>query len=76
MTSQEIDSLGIVNSCFAAMKKAIRSLKLHFHLVLVDGRHEIPNLNENQQAIIKGDDLVFAISAASILAKEAPETTI
>jgi ribonuclease HII len=38
-------------------------------MVLVDGNHIIPNIGFRQQAIIKGDSKVFAIAAASIVAK-------
>lgn len=74
LTSQEIDQIGIVNSCFAAMKLALKNLKTHYDMVLVDGKQEIPKLNQPQQAIIKGDDLVYAISAASIFAKQARDS--
>ncbi len=38
-------------------------------IVLVDGPHKIPNIQFDQQAIVKGDRNVFAIACASILAK-------
>jgi ribonuclease HII len=52
-----------------AMKKAILRLKLTPRLVLVDGNKSIPNLDFEQKNIIKGDDKVPLISAASIVAK-------
>ncbi|HAU07590.1 MAG TPA: ribonuclease HII, partial [Candidatus Yanofskybacteria bacterium] len=38
-------------------------------IALVDGPHRIPNLRIDQRAIIKGDQKVFVIACASIIAK-------
>jgi ribonuclease HII len=51
-----------------AMKRAVEGLRLKPGLVLVDG-NRIPVLKVPAEAIVKGDDKVQAISAASILAK-------
>ena len=39
------------------------------YIALVDGNKTIPNLKIKQQAIVKGDDKIFSIAAASIIAK-------
>ena len=51
-----------------AMTRAVNGLKVHPQLVLVDG-NRLPHLDYPCNAIVKGDDKVPAISAASILAK-------
>jgi ribonuclease HII len=51
-----------------AMKRAIEALRLPPKLVLVDG-NRLPTLSIRAEAIVQGDALVPAISAASILAK-------
>jgi len=66
----EIDQLNIHHAGLLAMKRAIELIKLVPELVLVDGRH-CPEVNIPAEAIIKGDTLVPAISAASIIAKVA-----
>ncbi|HEX7586672.1 MAG TPA: ribonuclease HII [Patescibacteria group bacterium] len=38
-------------------------------IILVDGNKKIPNLSQDQKAIVNGDKLVKSISAASIIAK-------
>jgi len=53
-----------------AMKRAIESLSLRPHEVLVDGLY-CPDTTISSRAIVKGDSSVAAISAASILAKTA-----
>lgn len=66
----EIDDLNILHATMLAMQRAIKSLKIRPHFVLVDG-NRIPDLDIPAQAIVKGDSLVPEISAASILAKVA-----
>ena len=66
----EIDELNILHATMLAMQRAIKSLKIRPHFVLVDGNH-IPELDIPAWAIVKGDSLVPEISAASILAKVA-----
>lgn len=65
---QEIDELNILQATMLAMRRAVMGLRLKPVLVLVDG-NRIPVLDMQAEAIVKGDALVQAISAASILAK-------
>ena len=65
---QEIDELNILQATMLAMRRAVMGLRLKPVLVLVDG-NRIPVLDMHAEAIVKGDALVKAISAASILAK-------
>jgi ribonuclease HII len=64
----EIDSLNILQATLLAMRRAVDGLRLKPGKVLVDG-NRIPVLDVVAEAIVKGDALVPAISAASILAK-------
>ncbi|MCK5432739.1 MAG: ribonuclease HII [Gammaproteobacteria bacterium] len=66
----EIDSINILQASLLAMKRAIESLAIEPELVLVDGIH-CPDISCNVDAIIKGDNKIPAISAASIIAKVA-----
>jgi ribonuclease HII len=65
---QEIDELNILQATLLAMRRAVAGLRLSPKLVLVDG-NRLPVLPMRAEAIVKGDALVAAISAASILAK-------
>ena len=67
-TVEEIDTLNILQATMLAMKRAVEGLRLRPHKVLVDG-NRLPPLAMLAEAIVKGDALVPAISAASILAK-------
>nr|WP_174862743.1 ribonuclease HII [Comamonas jiangduensis] len=65
---EEIDRLNILQATMLAMQRAVNGLRLKPALVQVDG-NRIPLLDVHAEAIVKGDALVPAISAASILAK-------
>ena len=65
---EEIDRLNILQATMLAMRRAVQGLRLKPGLVLVDG-NRLPVLDIPAEAIVKGDALVPAISAASILAK-------
>ena len=65
----EIEKLNILNASLLAMKRAIKKLKKKPKLVLIDG-NKVPKLqNYKIKNIIKGDQKVPEISAASIIAK-------
>jgi len=67
-TAEEIDRLNILQATMLAMKRAVESLRLKPNKVLVDG-NRLPTLVILSEAVIGGDAIVPAISAASILAK-------
>ena len=65
---EEIDRLNILQATMLAMQRAVTGLRLKPVKVLVDG-NRLPVLDVMGEAIVRGDALVQAISAASILAK-------
>jgi len=65
----EIDRLNILQASLLAMHRAIKKLHPQPDLCLVDGNQRIPTLTISQQTIVKGDQTVLEIAAASILAK-------
>lgn len=64
----EIDSLNIHHATLLAMKRAVEALPIQPNEVMIDGIH-VPQLKLPCKAIVRGDSLIPAISAASILAK-------
>ena len=66
----EIDDLNIYQASLTAMKRAVEGLQPSADFLLVDAR-TIPDIDIPQMPIIGGDNLSYAIAAASILAKEA-----
>jgi len=65
---EEIDRINILQASLLAMRRAVLALTIAPDHVMVDGNH-CPQLDCPVEAIVKGDALVPAISAASILAK-------
>jgi len=65
----EIEKLNILNASLLAMKRAIKKLKKKPTLVLIDG-NKTPEMKDYKlKSIIKGDQKISEISAASIIAK-------
>ncbi|WP_216844735.1 ribonuclease HII [Rhodanobacter sp. L36] len=65
----EIDRINIFQATMAGMSRAVAGLGLAAHEAWIDGNHMPKNLPCRGRAIIGGDALEPAISAASILAK-------
>ncbi len=65
---EEIDRLNILHATMLAMKRAVEGLSLTPTLARIDG-NRCPQLSVRSEAVIGGDALIPAISAASILAK-------
>lgn len=74
-SESEIDSLNILQASLLAMRRAVESLKVLPTLALIDG-NRCPVMSIRSEAIVKGDDKVEAISAASILAKTARDASL
>ncbi|WP_159560615.1 ribonuclease HII [Alcanivorax sp. S71-1-4] len=66
----EIDRLNIYQATMLAMQRAVAGLSQAAHAVLVDGNRS-PDFGLPSEPVVKGDGLIPAISAASILAKVA-----
>ena len=72
---EEIDTLNILHATMLAMQRAVQGLNIEPDFVLVDG-NRTPSFHGGDgqiasQAVVKGDDRVVEISAASIIAKVA-----
>lgn len=65
---EEIDQINILQASLLAMKRAVEALSIQPHQIQVDGTFS-PEVTMASEAIIGGDGLIDAISAASIIAK-------
>ena len=75
-SKNEVDKINILQASLLAMKRAIKKLKKKPTQILIDG-NKVPDLkNYNLKAIIKGDQKIASISAASIIAKVARDKFI
>lgn len=64
----EIDELNILHATMLAMQRAVAGLTIVPESVLVDG-NRTPDFGLPAHAVVKGDGLIAAISAASVIAK-------
>ncbi|HEY4542214.1 MAG TPA: ribonuclease HII [Noviherbaspirillum sp.] len=71
----EIDALNILQASLLAMRRAVEGLQIMPTLALIDG-NRCPVMPVRSEALVGGDDLVPAISAASILAKTARDAAL
>lgn len=65
---EEIDTLNIYQAGLLAMRRAVNALSLRPTFLLVDAR-KIPELEQPQRGIIKGDAQSLSIAAGAIIAK-------
>jgi len=65
---EEIDDLNILHATMLAMKRAVEGLSPAAEYALIDG-NRCPAISCGSQAVVKGDQRVEAIGAASIIAK-------
>ena len=71
--AEEIDEINILQATLKAMRGAVEGLGIQ-GVALVDGNQLIPLLGMSQKTIIGGDNKIFSIAAASIVAKEYRDT--
>jgi ribonuclease HII len=68
-THEEIDKINILQASFLAMRRSLDKITCHYDYIMVDG-HIYPFFDIcHGEAVIKGDDKIEEIMAASILAK-------
>ena len=65
---KEIEKLNILNASLLAMKRAIKKLNKKPNLVMIDGNKTPDIKNYKLKSIIRGDQKIASISAASIIA--------
>lgn len=66
---ERIDRMNILQASLWCMRRSLEKLPLSPDLVVVDGPFSVPGCSFPQKTLIGGDDLVPAVSAASIVAK-------
>lgn len=72
---EEVEVHNVLKATLLAMRRAVEGLHIKPDKVFVDG-NVLPDIDVSAEAIVKGDDLVPAISAASILAKVSRDKAI
>lgn len=67
-TAREVDELNIHNASLLAMRRAILGLRERVDYVYIDGKF-FPNIPTPGEPVVRGDQCIPVVSAASILAK-------
>jgi ribonuclease HII len=71
VTPGEVDALGLTAAVRLAMQRAVAEITMPYDELVVDGNYNFLQENPLSRCLIKADDTVPAVSAASILAKVA-----
>ncbi len=67
----EVDQLGLTEAVRLAMQRAIAAITAPYDEIIIDGNYNFLADMPRSSCLVKADDLVPAVSAASILAKVA-----
>lgn len=71
VTPQEIDTVGLTEAVRLAMQRALAAIAVPYEQIIIDGSYNFFPDNPKTSTLVGGDNLVPAISAASIIAKVA-----
>lgn len=74
VTPAEVDSVGLTAAVRLAMERALQQIPIAYETVIIDGNLNFLAHLANTRSLIKADDSVPAVSAASIVAKVARDT--
>ncbi len=71
VTSEELDLIGMTEAVRLAMRRALAKINVPYERVIIDGNYNYLKDVPQTSALIKADDIVPSVSAASIVAKVA-----
>lgn len=71
VSAAELDQVGLTAAVGLAMKRALAGITMPFTEIIIDGNYNFLAGHASARCIIKADDTVPSVSAASIIAKVA-----
>jgi ribonuclease HII len=71
VSPQEIDQIGLSKAVGLAMERALHEITCQYDQIIIDGNINYFPYDSRAKAVVKADDSVEAVSAASIIAKVA-----
>lgn len=71
VTPQEVDTIGLTEAVRLAMVRAIAQITKPYDQIIIDGNYNYLSAHPGSSCVVKADDSVSAVSAASIIAKVA-----
>ena len=66
-----VDAIGLTEAVRLAMQRALEQIQLAYDEVIIDGAYNFLPEVATARTLVKADDLIPAVSAASIVAKVA-----
>jgi len=69
-----VDKVGITIAVKLAMQRALEQIRIPYDQVIIDGSYNFLSEHPKTETLIKADDLIPAVSAASIVAKVARDS--
>lgn len=70
----ELDKVGMTQAIRLAMERALAAINVEYDTVIIDGNYNFLQHVAKTETLIKADDKIPAVSAASIIAKVARDT--
>jgi ribonuclease HII len=71
VSAPELDTLGLTQAVRLAMQRALQQIRLPYDKIIIDGSYNFLYDDPKVSTLVKADDLIPAVSAASIIAKVA-----
>lgn len=71
VTPAEIDEIGLTAAVRVAMQRAVAEIDTQYDEIIIDGNLNFLSDNPRSKCLVKADDSIPAVSAASIIAKVA-----
>lgn len=71
VSPQELDEVGLTHAVRLAMERALAMIAVPYLKVIIDGNYNFLATNPLCETLVKADDLIPSVSAASIVAKVA-----
>lgn len=71
VSAEELDAVGLTAAVRLAMERALEQITVAYDTVIIDGNYNFLKHIANTSTLIKADNTVPAVSAASIIAKVA-----
>jgi ribonuclease HII len=71
VTPQELDKIGLTEAVRLAMQRAMTEIIVPYDEIIVDGNYNYLSADPKSRCLVKADDTIPSVSAASIIAKVA-----
>jgi ribonuclease HII len=68
---KQLDAVGLTEAVRLAMTRALDQIEIAYDKIIIDGKYNFLNDISKTEAIVRADNLVSAVSAASVIAKVA-----